>query len=279
MPFNLLLLSFAGLLTGLSQVINKKLATKGHKSTTYTTVIMLLNAAFAIPFLFYQFYISHSLYYWLLILISTTAFAFSTYFSFKAYKVTDVSIVSIIYRFNIVIVALIGIAFLKEQYSFQSYIGLLLIFFSSVVIALEKGLKFDSGIIYAFLMAITGAIATVLDKIILNDFSPYTYVFVNNLLVGSIFAFNKKTINDAKILIKQNTALLILASLLTIPSFAIVLVVLQKTNVSQTMPAYKGLSFITPVVLGIMLLNERKKLVQKIIGAIAGVIGISLLYL
>jgi len=178
-----------------------------------------------------------------------------------------------------VFVALLGIVLLKEQYSFNAYIGLALIFLSSLIITFNKKLKLSAGTVYALLMAITGTIATVLDKIILNDFSPLSYVFVNNLLVGLVFIPNKNTARSTLELVKNHPLPLFITSLFSTLSFAIVLFVLQKSNVSQTMPAYKGLAFITPVIIGIFVLKEKAKLKQKIAGTILGIIGITLLYL
>lgn len=279
MTNELLLLSAAGLFSGVSQLINKKITSKEHRSSSYTIVIMLLNALLAVPLLFFNFYVSKSPLFWLLIIISATAFAISTLFSFKAYKETDVSVVSIVYRVNIILVALAGIIFLNESFSFNSYLGLFLIFAGSIIVAFNKDFKVESGVIFALLMAVFGSMATVLDKIILDDFSPFTYVFVNNLLVGLVFAFNRSRIKDAANLLKKKPLPLLITSLLTTLSFAIVLVVLQKTDISQTMTAYKGISFITPVFLGVLLLGEKSKTTQKLTGALLGLAGILLLYI
>jgi transporter family protein len=279
MPNDLIFLSLAGLFSGISQLINKRLVKTGFSSKTYTVVIMLFNAFLAIPLLFYKFHIPTSLYYWVLVIISITSFAFSVLFGFKAYKTTDVSVVSIVYRLNIVLIAIVGIIFLGERYSLSAYFGLLLIFISSILFAFEgRKLKLSVGVIYALLMAFTGAIASVLDKVILNDFSPYTYAFFNNLLIGLVFAFSLKTLNEGKKLLSQNKLPVFFTAFFNIIAFVIVLVVLERTNVSKTLPTYKAFSLMTPVLLGVLILKERQKLPQKIAGVLLGLIGIFLLY-
>ena len=52
--------------------------------------------------------------YWILTLFSTFSFAFSTKFLFKALLVTEVSLVSIIYKLNIVFVVILGIIFFER---------------------------------------------------------------------------------------------------------------------------------------------------------------------
>jgi uncharacterized membrane protein len=240
---------------------------------------MLFNAFLAIPFLFYKFHIPSSILYWILVFVSVTAFAFSVLFGFKAYKTTDVSVISIIYRINIVLVAFAGIIFLGEKYTLNAYFGLFLILISSVLFAFEgRKFRITEGVAFAFLMAITGATAALLDKVILNDFSPYSYAFFNNLLIGLVFAFNTKTIRDSKRILKKGKQFVFLTAFFNLIAFVIVLVVLEKSNVSKTLPVYKAFSLIAPVLLGILVLDERKKLPQKIVGVLLGLTGIFLLY-
>ena len=141
-----------------------------------------------------------------------------------------------------------------------------------------RKLKINSGVKYAILMAFTGAAASILDKIILNDFSPYSYAFFNNLLIGLVFAFNTKAIKDSKKILLKGKQLVFLTAFFNIIAFVIVLVVLERTDVSKTLPVHKAFSLIAPVLLGILILGERKKITQKFIGVLLGLVGIFLLY-
>lgn len=264
---------------GVSQVINKKISGSNHHSKTHTTVVMLMNTVISVPLLFFQFSLTTSIFTWLLIVISVVVYAFSTYFGFQAYKKTDVSLVAIIQRTSIVFTALIGILLLGESYSFQAYIGLLFIFLSGIIITYKKShLKFDEGVLFAFLMALAGSIAAVLDKIILNDFSPYTYVFVNNLLVTAVFGLNRGRVREVVSVLKTNFWSVFLTALLWTGSFLLVSIVLKETDVSRTMPIYKTLGLITPVLIGITFLNEKQMLREKVAGIILGSVGIVLMH-
>jgi len=279
MNVNILLLFLAGLLSGLAQLLSKKLVLSNHQSTTYTTVVMLINAIISIPLLFYRFYMSLSIIYWLLILTSVLAFAFSTYFSYQAYKHADVSIVCILQRLNIVLVAVFGVLILQEEFTSKSVIGLSLIFLGGILLVMEKfRFKLTVGIIYALITALLVTVASILDKVILKDFSPFTYVFINNLLVGLVFSFKKGLLADAKSLVKKHSLLLILTSCLMTGSFILILIVLQKNEVSKTMPIYSSVSLLTPVLLGIIFFRERSKLLKKLAAMTLTIIGITLLY-
>jgi uncharacterized membrane protein len=191
---------------------------------------------------------------------------------------TDLSLVSILQRLHIIFTSLIGVVALKEFLSFGDAIGVLFLFFAGVSALYGKNrLTLTNGVIYSVIAALLGAIATVLDKIILSGFSPYTYVFVNNLLVGSMFLFRKKTFSDAVILLKSHTKQIVTSSCLGVFSFVIVLIVLAGDQVSIVMPVYKTISFFIPVILGVVILNEKENLPGKIFGSILAIIGIILL--
>ena len=273
-----LILSAAGLSKGFSVIINKTLSAKGFRATTYTAAIQLLSAIVATPLLFIDFHITTNPIYWLLIAISVVAYAFTVYFTFKAYKLEDASTVVIIQRLTVVLASLGAIVVLHEPYSTKSLLGLLLVFLGSLVVSVRKmKLTLSLGLIFALLSTVMGAPTMILDKIILQDFSPFTYVFINNLLVGLVFALRKGLPTETKLLMKKHPKELWLTSILSTLSFALILLALKSGSVSIVMPMYKSLSFITPVFLGILLLKERHHLSQKLLGAGLGLAGILLL--
>ena len=178
-----------------------------------------------------------------------------------------------------VISAILGILFLREFYSLLRYFGLFLIVGSGMLLAYnKKRFSVTTGMWFALLMATTSGIAGYLDKIILNDFSPYTYTFINSFLIFLLFARKKSTWLEMKTIATKHPVNIVLTSLLSIGSWLIFLIVLQQTNVSQTLPIYKSLSYVTPVIFGILLLGERLQLFQKVLGVIIGIAGIFFLY-
>ena len=273
-----LILILASVAIGLTYIVNKKLAHEKFNASTFTFLISYVNALISFPLLFFNFYVTKNPFLWLLILVSALTFGISSYFSFKAYKIADASTVSLIHKSNIVLTAIIGILFLSEKYSPLSYLGLFLIIISTLFMVYDgKKINIDRGIFYAFIMALTSALVAVFDKIILNDFSSFTYVFVNSILTGIIFSFRKGIFSKGLKLFKQNTKLVLTTSVLNVGSWAAFLFVLQNTEVSKTFTIYKSLSLIVPVVLGITILGEKGKLWQKITGAVIGSLGILLL--
>jgi len=275
--YNLILLT-AGAFIGLTYIINKVLSRGSYRASTFTFTISCVNTIFSIPLLFTNMYITKSPLLWLIIVLSAFIFGLSSYFSFKAYKLSDATTVSLLHKLDIVITAIIGIIFLHEQYSPTSYLGLALIVTSNIVLILEgRRLKIDKEIIYILLMALTSALAAIIDKVVLKDFSAFTYVFINNLLISVMFAIPKGTFKEAVNLFRENKLLVVSTSALNVGAWGAFLFVLQHTDVSKTYPIYTSLSIIVPVVLGIFVLRETNKLWQKILGSIIGVIGIIML--
>ena len=142
----------------------------------------------------------------------------------------------------------------------------------------KKRFSITTGMWFALLMAATSGIAGYLDKIILNDFSPYTYAFINPFLIFLLFSRKRSTFGEIKSIFYKHPVQIVLTSIFAVSSWLIFLIVLQQTNVSQTLPMYKSLSYVTPVIFGILLLGERSQLLQKILGVIIGIAGIFFLY-
>jgi len=183
-----ILITLGGIAQGMASVIRKHSSTTEHRATTIATTTMLVNAVISSPLLLYQFRLPADPSTWILVFLSAGLFALAAAFFFKAYQHADLSVVTILHRTSIIHIAVIGVIFLHEKISPIGITGLLLLFIGSASVLYEqKKMKFTKGAWYALISALLGAITAVLDKQVLNDFSPYTYVFVNNALVGSMF--------------------------------------------------------------------------------------------
>jgi uncharacterized membrane protein len=271
-------LTISSLAGGAIYLINKKLTDHSPDASAFTLTTSFGSALLSLPLLLFVQNFSLNSFTAFLVIVSTGTYGLSKFFSFKAYQYTDASLVSIIHKLNLVIVALLGVIFLKESYSTIKIIGLILITLSNIVI-FWRGSKFDlnKGFVFALLMAIIGAIPAVMDKMILNNLSPYAYVFINSFIVGIMFSFIPGIWPRAVKVMKQNGQLVTFSSLLTTISWALFLIVLQKTAISTMYPIYKGIQLIVPVGLGILWLKETSMIKQKIVGTFISLVGILLL--
>lgn len=100
---------------------------------------------------------------------------------------------------------------------------------------------------------------------------------MNEILVALWFSLTSKAYLHIPGYIKKYPQAIFIRSFLSVIAWVIFLVVLQQTDISKSYPLFKGLSLIIPVVMGVVILHEKKHLNQKIVGVIAGIIGILLL--
>ncbi len=178
------------------------------------------------------------------------------------------------------LVSFLGIIILQEQYLPRNYLGLFLIFISTIILVIDKKqkIKLSQGMIFALLAAVTSSLCGVMDKTVMGHFAPFTYAFVNSLLVGLVFMGRKKTRQDAFKIIRKHRWYLLLPSISNISAFILILTVVKSSDISQCLPVYKGLSFVIPVIFGIVALKETDKLKKKIIAVVLSLVGIMLLY-
>jgi drug/metabolite transporter (DMT)-like permease len=270
----------AGVSQGLANTIRKHSSTIQHRATTMTTAAMFVNSILSVPLLFYQFRLPTTVFIWLLVVLSVVMYALSFTFMFKSFQTIDLSLSTILQRSNIIFVVLIGVLLLQEHLSLVGYIGILLLFCSSVAAIYEKRrFTMTAGAWYALLSAFFGAVASVLDKKILSDFSPYTYAFVNSLLVSCVFLWRKNTVKESIHFVRTFPSHVLSSSIFGVLAFVALLVVLSHSQVSQAVPVYKTISFLVPVILGILMYKEHKKIWQKIVGVALAIAGIFLLYI
>lgn len=275
---HLFILIFASLLIGVVYVFSKLLAVEKYSPATFIVLLAFFNTILGIPLLFYEFRVSSHLSFWLLALISAATYGVGQIFAFKAYKITDASIVGMVLKLSIPVTVLGGVVLLSESYEMKGYWGLALLLVGSLFITYTgKTIKFDKGILFSIIMALCFGLAVVFDKIILEEFSPFTYVSVNCIMITLMFSFKGKILREAIDLFWKKKVLVIITALLNLISWLSVLFILQSDKVSKVFPIYDSLSLVTTVFLGIVALKEKGQVWQKIVGTAVIIMGVVLL--
>lgn len=268
----------AGALVGLSYVISKRLAETRFHPATLTAAYSLVSALLILPFAFTTFKLPDTPFLWFLSIVSPLIFGLAFVFGFKAYQTVDASVVGLISRLSIVFAVLIGISFLGEAYTMKSFYGLALVLFGSLIVLYEgRQIIFQKGEFFALLMALGYGGVAVLDKKILEGFSPLTYVFFNNLLIVVVFHFFKSVRSETVSLLKTQTKLVIRSGLCGVAGWSLFLVTIQNEAVTKLYPIWESAALIVTVFAAVLWLKERTRLVQKFIGLIFTVVGIFLL--
>lgn len=280
MPSVLILIILAGISQGFANTLRKHLALTRFRATTVSTTIMLLDSMLCFPFMFLDFRIATDPVVWLLTMASVAAFAFSLAFLIKSYQKLDLSTATIVHRSDIILIAVFGMLALGERLSILQYAGITLLFVSILSIMYDhRRVHITRFALYALVSSLFGATAAVLDKHILNYFSPYTYAFVNSFLVGLVFVARNGTLAESVRLVRTHTLPVLTSSVLGTFTLLTLFTVLSVSRVSLAMPVYKTVIFFVPVFMGITYYKERANLRQKIVGAALALSGIVLMYI
>jgi drug/metabolite transporter (DMT)-like permease len=272
-----LLLIFSGMLIAIPSVINKHISRSQLHGATYTFGYAGLQTILCLPLLFVEPRLPTNITYWLLFIFSAVVYGLSLLLVFESYKKIDVSVVAVIQRFNMVIITLIALVLLNEKPSILRLGGLLLIFFSSVLITLKKGrIKLNLGLWFAFGSTFFSALAAIIDKKLLDEISAFSYAPLNGLAISVLFATSKKARAEIPQLYKQNGKGIFISALFGSLSWVLYLYVLKNNDISAAYPVYKSISLIASVILGILFLRETKDLGKKFAATLFGVIGVIL---
>lgn len=280
MTSSLLLLLLASICGGIAALMSKALTGSKQSSLAYSTATLIGATAVSFPFLFFEFRLPSNPSTWIFIALSVASYATSNAFMFASYKHADISSVSIIQRLSVVFIFIFGIISLGEPITAKNLTGIILITLGGLTIVYKKS-KHSSqtkGVIYALLTALFGSIAAVSDKVVLTDFSPMTYVFINNALVSLFFMPIKGNIRASLELIRSRPGFIFVRSIIATLGFALILKALSQGSVSTIMPVYKSLSLAIPVIFGILIFHESSSLTKKLTGLILSTLGIFLMY-
>ncbi len=275
--FQLIILSLGGLAIGIVSIIFKKLAHLKFHPTTFVLAQHILLTLFAAPLLFYQLKLATSATIWIIAIISISSFAIGFTLNFKALKLIDASAVALIRRLSIPIAAILGLIILSQTLTFKSIIGLILITFGAIIILYQKQhFTLSRGYVFALLMAFGTALALILDKIVLNEFSPITYAFINPLVTTTIFSLIPTARKELPQILKKHLVPLIATSSLGLAAWLSMMFILQSGTASIVYAVYSSMGLVSTVGLSIIVLKETQRLPQKLIGTLIILLGIFL---
>jgi len=217
----------------------------------------------------------------ILAVISGAIYSMALISQYASLKRINMSEMSLLLQINIVFSAILGITILKESLNLWNFMGLGLIIIGNLTILIKKGkFKFNAGVLFALGAGIFSAIASTIDKDILNYIAAGFYVTVNSaLILLSLVVINPKMITKSARLIRSKLKIFLLFSLFNLGSWYIGSFVLQNMEVSKFTPIQKSITLIIPVISGIIIFNEKQNLKLKILGLILAVSGIGLMYL
>lgn len=213
-------------------------------------------------------------------IIAAVLWGGGTVFLFKALQLLESSEVTILGSFRALITIVASIIFLRETFNLQKVLGTIIILASIFLVSnLKKGIKFNKGIIYVFVMAVMYGSAVVFDAFIVKQYDPISYLAVANLLIGSmILMFYPKALGQWSYFIKPNflKKMLPLVFLSSAQAIAFYMALSIGGNASQIGPINQAQVIIT-VLLAVVFLKEKDHLLRKLIAGVLVTFGVVLL--
>lgn len=206
----------------------------------------------------------------------------ATIFLFKALQSIESSEATIITSLRSAVTVIVAVVLLGERFIAQYAFGVMLIIISVVLVNWAgKRIVYKKGMIYAAVAAICFGLAIVNDAYILR-FAPdaASYAAVAFLLPALVLlVLRPQILKGLKNFFKRGETvknMLIMSSLYAAANIAIYEAIAQGAQVSQIGPVSQSSAVVT-VALAVVFLNERDRLLSKVIAVLLVFVGVALL--
>lgn len=271
----------AGILGGIFSLFSKTIIESDINSKTYT---LLWTAAAAIIFGMVLIFnlpniSSISLIGIILLIFAGLCYSISNSLIFKAFRTLELSKYSIINPVTIIAALFGAVIVLHEKVSLIDGFGITAIFIGIIITFYQRGYSnsYKDGSMLALASAfITGA-ASIFNKLALLYATPILVVIFTNYFFQIPFVLNRQTAREALIVFKKFPYKIIIGGIIAAASWGLYVYSLKIGNVSVVQPINNTLYIVTQSILGMIILNERKDVLKKIIGLGVCILGIVLI--
>lgn len=265
-----------GVASNLASFISRK-AVKDEDPTAFAWWFELIRtlAFVLLAFFNYKLILSVESLKWLLMMGLTEIVAI--YFFLKQQRYTELSVASIIMRLRIVWAPLLAFFAFGEKLVLGEYMGIMLILLGLIIILISKKLRQSKGIKFALGFSVLAALMAILMKSSSQFAStPVVLIFMSS---PSVLVFpllmkkaKKRLISSFNHRIKNNLMFLSV----NIVSMYLYTEALRVGPASKVVAIYQSM-MIVAVILGILVLNEKERIINKIVGTLLTLSGILLL--
>jgi drug/metabolite transporter (DMT)-like permease len=201
---------------------------------------------------------------------------FSVYVFMKMHAYTNLSISSVISRLRVIWSPLIAWFLLSERLTLPEYFGILAIFIGIAVVTSPKEIKEDRGIKIALLFSFSSALLSTFVKGASAIASTELVIIAQGILpLFALPLLMKSSITRIWQTASHQFPKIALAGSYNIASSYLLVEALRISEASKAVGVYQAMTLFS-VFYGIFVLNERDKMVRKIIGSIIVIIGVVL---
>lgn len=201
---------------------------------------------------------------------------FSVYVFMKMHAYTHLSISSVISRLRVIWSPIIAYFLVSERLSLPEYFGIIAIFIGIAIVTSPKEIKQDKGIKIALVFSFSSALLSTVMKQASSVATTELIIISQGIIPLLVLPFLMKRgfirIMDS---VGNNLSKILLAGIFNIASSYLLVEALHLTDASKAVGLYQAMTLFS-VFYGIFVLNEKDKLVRKIIGSIIVIIGVIL---
>ncbi|MCD4705444.1 DMT family transporter [bacterium] len=268
----------SGLSFALARAISRIYLKKQGNTLAFTAIHGFIAGLILLPIIFIGLHWpTQSITWWYFAGIIILAFT-ADWLTFSALKTINVSTYQIVNQARHIFILISGLILFAEAIVIDKLLAIIFITIG-VIIALYKKVKIDrdKGIILAILSTLANVLALIFVKFAIRDFSEIAIASLELMAVGLLgFILMKFNTNTLLKEFKINKWGLILAGLFFGFSEIFLFIALKTGEISKVIPVAQS-SLIFGLLIGIIFMNERENLIQKIIGASIIISGIILL--
>ena len=267
-----------GFIASIPLFLFKKASEERFSSWTYSFWWSALAMLFIMPLAIRNFSIPSTQLAILFLIFSALSWTLTNMFTMFAFKYADASVVFLVGRLSNVSIFLLGWLFLGDGINTPKLLGLLLTVVGSIAVSYQKGkLQFNKGILYSLLPVIFITTAFLFDKQATAYFSPFVFIFFQQILEVIFSFFGIKNKNEIKELFISKKQLIIPAILCFVIGYGGFISLLGRNQLSVLPLTYETTVFLGSMILGVLYLKEKVQLKQKLLGSALAIIGIILL--
>lgn len=250
-----------------SNLITRFTLRKNINTYRFTGFHNLFGALVVLPLIFFDYRLPSSPLSWVFLFTATISSIAGDLFYFKSIAIEEMSVLTLVARLRLVIVFIFGALLFKEAITLTKILAMVLVFLGSVIVAYQRQkMRFSKGAVLMFVSNIFLAAMFIIDKKVVQEISVPLYNFINFIFSGSFFiflslksGFSKKSFNSQNLIFAGGAgALLSLASLSRRYAY-------RFGQISVATPLL-NLSVVFTVITGILFLNEKDRIWQKLAG-------------
>jgi drug/metabolite transporter (DMT)-like permease len=272
---NLLLPILAGVVGGVIQPLFKNITKNDYSFTSYMFTYALVGGIISLPLFLLNFHLPTDVISWVWLFITCILLLVGNLFIVRAFQIENISNIVIVGKVDLLIAFLAGLFLFSEALTVIKLLAACSIVAGIVIIFLEKKkLNYSRGLLLALLGGICLGFSAISTNFALKTFNPYFFQFPSYLLNVLILGFLPKTLMEAQEIFIRNKFKIILVEILSVASYILVLFSIKIAGLSVGYFAIDPVYTLVAVMIGIVVLKEREKILNKTIGTALIVLGL-----